>query len=166
MKRNNYDDFQRMWGADKDAPKPKNYAEWNDVSRAEWQQRPIEEVESYYINLKNYIARLKKEHPKPYALLHKKKQWRNGLFEILKQHPVIGKHYRKEPVAKKQKLSSVSTLPRDAVTLAERSNPGTTPLITEVDSMLNELQARRALRASRAAPPPHDEENEDEEAAQ
>lgn len=163
MKRNNYNDFQKLWGSDNTAPKPKNYAEWNDTARTEWEQRSIEEVESYYINLKNYIARLKKDRPKPYALLHKKKQWRNGLHAILMQHPIVGKHYG--PPTKKQKtthVSSVRTLPISTIHAAEKHNPGVTALITEVDQMRGELARRRAARA--APPPPHDEENEDENA--
>lgn len=166
MKRTNYNDFQRMWGGNENSPKPKNYADWGDTARTEWENRPIEEVESYYINLKNYIAKLKKDENKPHALIHKKKLWRNGLKEILMKNPITARHYG--PPQKKQKTShevqgTVRAMPTRVLATAEKSNPGATSLITEVDEMLGNLYDQRARRAAARPPPtkPNDEENEE-----
>lgn len=79
---------------------PRNYNDWSEEQKALWLKKPIEETERYYINLCSYITNLRVESEtnskklKPYALIKKKKLWRNGLLEILSQHPVTRKHYQ------------------------------------------------------------------------
>lgn len=95
------------YGAKDTAPndRPKNYADWCSATKEEWQGKPIEVVESYYINLKGYVGTLKKKenwrnNMKPVALIAKKKQWRNGLHNILCNDPLVGKEYRQQVAAK------------------------------------------------------------------
>lgn len=156
MKRNNYEEFQHHWNLNKSpsTEREKNYSEWSTDEELVWSKKPIEEVESYYINLKNYIVRLKQEPEKPYALIHKKKQWRDGLLRILQRNPITSKHYNKEPPQKKQRVHgpavqpsfAVRAMPTRVLSKAEQSNPGATSLMTSVDEMRSGLQEQRSRR--------------------
>jgi hypothetical protein len=91
--------------------RPKNYSEWGPEQDQVWRDKPIEEVERYYLNLQGYIKKLNSEaenegKAKPYALIKKKKLWRNGLRLILSEHPVMRKHYVSSAVEKKNKRQS------------------------------------------------------------
>jgi len=102
---NRYEKFQNDYGRLSEAPqeRAKNYQDWCQATRDEWKAKPIEEVESYYINLRGYVTNLKhnpRNGIKARALIAKKKQWRDGLHAILCNDKTVGKHYRKAEVAK------------------------------------------------------------------
>ncbi len=102
---NKYEKFQDDYGRlqQQDDKRPKNYDDWCSAAKAQWQAKPIEEAESYYINLKGFVSKLKhnpRNGVKPRALIHKKKMWRNGLHAILCNDPTVGKHYRKAELPK------------------------------------------------------------------
>lgn len=102
---NNYDKFQNNYGrlSQQSNERAKNYQDWSDETKAEWHAKPICEAESYYINLKGYVATLKKSPRngiKPRALIAKKKKWRDGLLNLLCNDPDIGKYYRNAELKK------------------------------------------------------------------
>lgn len=116
----NYTKFVENYGKYDQRPddRPRNYLDWNAEQEKIWRNKPLEEVESYYINLKNFCQRMKKEPKggvKNISLLHKKKQWRDGLFRIMCQDTTLGKRYRKTMLPKtlsnlSQAVSTVSQL--------------------------------------------------------
>lgn len=71
--------------ARRDAGRPvQNTTEWDIDAEILWRSKPIEEVEAYYLNTKNCIARMKKStRGKPRVLIEKKRKWRDGLYKIL-----------------------------------------------------------------------------------
>lgn len=81
-------------------PRSKNYSEWDQDQDTIWRAKPIEEVESYYINLRRYLTNLKFEAnqtgDRPVALIKKKKKWLHGLEAILMEDPLVSSHYLKQ----------------------------------------------------------------------
>lgn len=100
-----YDNFNQCWNnaTKKDLStqqyKP-NYEPWNPEQATIWNAKSDEDLESYYINTKNTLARLKKQQPKYRMLIRKKKAWRDGLAGLLTQ---------RDPDYFKAKLNKSST---------------------------------------------------------
>lgn len=84
-----------------------NVQDWNVEAKKDWSGRSDVEVERYFFNLKTYIARKKKERPKPSCLIKNRKEWREGLKEILiNRDPTWLKKYSKTLPSKGWSVSS------------------------------------------------------------
>ena len=90
--------YRDVLGEERKDERPKNYDDWNATTKEAWKKKDVVELENYYGNLKGYVSKLKKNPRngvKPRGLIAKKKAWRNGIFELLCNDPLVGKHYRK-----------------------------------------------------------------------
>jgi hypothetical protein len=64
--------------------KVKNYNDWDETEEKRWREKGSVDVESYWINTKNYIAKLESSMIPPRALIAKLKTRKRGLKAILK----------------------------------------------------------------------------------
>jgi hypothetical protein len=61
-----------------------NLNDWSSEQEEIWRQKDTVEIERYYLNTHSNIKKMKKSpRGKPTCLIKKKKEWRNGLANIL-----------------------------------------------------------------------------------
>lgn len=165
----NYGPFSTQPARSEQPARERNYQDWSAQAEELWKSKPIEETERYYINLCSYIKNLAAESErdstklKPYALIKKKKLWRNGLRAILAAHPVTGKHYNMTMTrqAKAKTLiynagtSESSELSRSTQSSVAAVGKGLGRTVQdEAKEALQESRTRRAQQVSQAAIPP------------
>lgn len=84
---NKYERFTQLYNTAPPNAKPRQYEPnknaWGAEQELIWKDKDDVELERYYFNLCTYIARKKKESPKPTVLIANRKAWREGIASIL-----------------------------------------------------------------------------------
>jgi len=88
-----------------------NVNDWSKEQEAEWMKKDSVEIERYYLNTHLNIKKMKKSpRGKPTCLIRKKKEWRNGLANILVNTVDGWKPMHKSPLTTPIAQASVPTV--------------------------------------------------------